>query len=44
MGVSASANHLESQLVQAAFKHAQAQKNLYILIDEAHLEAVKEFV
>ncbi len=26
MGVSASANHLEAQLVQAAFKHAQAQK------------------
>jgi type II secretory pathway predicted ATPase ExeA len=37
MGVSASANHLEAQLVQAAFKHAQANKNLYILIDEAHL-------
>jgi type II secretory pathway predicted ATPase ExeA len=37
MGVSAPTNHLESQLVQAAFKHAQDQKNLYILIDEAHL-------
>jgi type II secretory pathway predicted ATPase ExeA len=28
---------VEKELIRAAFRHAQAQKNLYIVIDEAHL-------
>lgn len=28
---------LEKELIQAAFRHVQAHKNLYIVIDEAHL-------
>ena len=30
-------NELEKELIQAAFRHVQSQKVLYIVIDEAHL-------
>ncbi|MES3018979.1 MAG: ATP-binding protein, partial [Bacteroidota bacterium] len=35
--LSASMNEIEKELIQAAYRHVQAQKTLYILIDEAHL-------
>jgi type II secretory pathway predicted ATPase ExeA len=37
LGLSAPAKDLEKELILAAYRHVQAQKTLYILIDEAHL-------
>ena len=37
MQLTAPMKDLEKDLIQAAFRHVQAQKTLYILIDEAHL-------
>lgn len=37
MQIEASQNELEKELIQAAFRHSQSQKTLYIVIDEAHL-------
>jgi type II secretory pathway predicted ATPase ExeA len=37
MQLSAPAKDLEKELIQAAFRHVQAQKTLYVVIDEAHL-------
>jgi type II secretory pathway predicted ATPase ExeA len=35
--INVSVNEVEKELVQAAYRHVQAQKDLYIVIDEAHL-------
>lgn len=35
--LSVAQNVIEKELVQAAFRHVQSQKTLYIVIDEAHL-------
>lgn len=35
--INVSMNEVEKELVQAAYRHVQAQKALYIVIDEAHL-------
>lgn len=35
--LTAAAKDIENALIQAAFRHVQANKTLYILIDEAHL-------
>lgn len=35
--VSAPMKDIEKELIQAAYRHVQSQKNLYIVIDEAHL-------
>ncbi len=35
--ITARSNELENALIQAAYRHAKAQKCLYIVIDEAHL-------
>jgi MSHA biogenesis protein MshM len=37
MQLSVPVNDLEKELIQAAFRHVQSQKILYIVIDEAHL-------
>jgi MSHA biogenesis protein MshM len=37
MQIEAAQNELEKELIQAAFRHSQSQKILYIVIDEAHL-------
>lgn len=37
MQIDVPTNQIEKELIRAAFGHAQAQKNLYIVIDEAHL-------
>lgn len=37
MQVAAKPTDIEKELVQAAFRHVQSQKNLYMVIDDAHL-------
>ncbi|MES3022380.1 MAG: AAA family ATPase [Pseudomonadota bacterium] len=37
MQVSAPRKDVEKELVQAAYRHVQSQKNLYLVIDDAHL-------
>jgi MSHA biogenesis protein MshM len=37
MQVSAPMKDVEKELVQAAYRHVQSQKNLYLVIDDAHL-------
>jgi MSHA biogenesis protein MshM len=37
MQLSVRNSELENELIQAAFRHVQSQKSLYIVIDEAHL-------